>query len=54
MKLCARCSDLMRERHFVKVVYRDIDHKIVCENCNRTAYGGTYEVTPLPKEKRHE
>lgn len=52
MTLCARCSSLMRDRHIVKLVERrDINSKIDCDNCKRHAYGATYEVEPMRREK---
>lgn len=52
MTLCARCSDLMRDRHMIRVVDRgDITRKIDCDNCKRHAYGATYEVEPKRREK---
>lgn len=51
MTLCARCSDLMRDRHMIRVVERDITRKIDCDNCKRHAYGATYEVEPKRREK---
>lgn len=51
MTLCARCSSLMRDRHIVKLVARDINNKIDCDNCKRHAYDATYEVEPMRREK---
>ena len=51
MTLCGRCSDLMRDRHMIRVVERDITRKIDCDNCKRHAYGATYEVEPKRREK---
>lgn len=44
MNLCARCSDLMRERFLVRMVYRDVNAKIDCDNCKRHTYGAIFEV----------
>lgn len=46
LTLCGRCSNLMRERNFVRVVYRDTTSKIDCDICKRHTYGATYVITP--------
>lgn len=46
MKLCARCSERMREAFLVRMVYRDANSKIDCDNCKRHTYGATFTMTP--------
>lgn len=52
MDLCGACAAKLGEAYNLRKVAGGVDNKVVCSNCGRRRYGGTYEVEV--KRKRGE
>lgn len=52
MDLCGACVAKLGEAYNLRKVAGGVDNKVVCSNCGRRRYGGTYEVEV--KRKRGE
>ncbi len=52
LKLCGKCAALMQDAYEVHEVSRGVCEKVVCANCGKRRYGGTYEVQPKKRTER--
>lgn len=52
LDLCGACAAKLGEAYSLRKIAGGVDNKVVCSNCGRRRYGGTYEVGA--KRKRGE
>lgn len=52
LDLCVPCAKKLGTAYTVRKVAGGVDNKVVCDECGRRRYGGTYEVEV--KRKRGE
>lgn len=45
LDLCGACAAKLGEAYSLRKIAGGVDNKVVCSNCGRRRYGGTYELS---------
>lgn len=45
LDLCGACAAKLGEAYSLRKIAGGVDNKVICSNCGRRRYGGTYELS---------
>lgn len=51
IELCGGCAAVLKEHYNVRRVGGGVNNKVVCGQCGKRRFGGTYELTAKKKER---